>query len=328
MPPTQTGAPERRTIPTLALFILLGTLWGASFLLIKIGLEGLSPTQVGISRIGFGAITLAVIMVFSRRQWPTDARQLAHLLVLSFFMFVFPITLFSWAGQYIPSALSAIINATTPLMTLAVSGIALRSERLRVQQVIGVLIGAAGVLLLVSPWQSLSETAATPRSDDLAIWAIVAGLGATLSYAIAFTWMRRFLLPATRSSTMAVTPPLDALSITATQMAFAFLILLAASPWSGVFSTPIMLNTRVVTAILILGIFGTGIGYLWNTMITAAWGPTRASQVTYLTPMVGVVLGTLLLGETLHWYEPIGGLVVLIGIAISQRGASPAPSKR
>lgn len=95
------------------------------------------------------------------------------------------------------------------------------------------------------------------------------------------------------------------------------------------------LTWRIVLAVAALGAVGTGLAYVWNTNIVDGWGATNASTVTYLTPVVGVTLGVLLLSETLTWNQPLGGLIVVLGIAISQdrippiaRVLAPRPQSR
>ena len=90
----------------------------------------------------------------------------------------------------------------------------------------------------------------------------------------------------------------------------------AAAPW--VAATPVHLTPRVVGALLALGALGTGLAYVWNTNVVAGWGATNASTVTYLTPVVGVLLGNVLLGERLGWNEPAGAALVVLGIAVAQ----------
>ncbi len=301
----------------MLLFALLGVLWGASFLLIRISLQGLNPAQVGLLRLALGAATLTVIMLATRRPWPCEPRLLGHLTVVAVLLFVIPVALYSWAGQFLPSSLSAVLNATTPLMTLLVSALALRGERLRPAQVGGVLLGAAGIALVVAPWQGSGTTG--PPAD--ASWpAIAACLLATLSYGCAYTWLRKFLLgPATAKTAR------DPLSLTAVQLLIATLLTALAAPWTDVFATVPRLDTPIVIAMLVLGVFSTGIGYLWNTSITARWGAVRASQVTYLTPIVGVVLGAAILAEPIGWLQLAGTATVLAGIALTQLQRARAP---
>ena len=81
---------------------------------------------------------------------------------------------------------------------------------------------------------------------------------------------------------------------------------------------PVRLDVAVVVCLAILGILGTGLAYVWNIGVIRAWGPTNASTVTYVTPVVGVLLGVLILREPLSWNEPLGALVVMVGILLAQ----------
>ena len=82
--------------------------------------------------------------------------------------------------------------------------------------------------------------------------------------------------------------------------------------------TPVTLDPWIVVSILLLGCLGTGVAYIWNQNTVRAWGPTRASTVTYITPLVGVLLGVIVLGEHLSWNEPVGALIVFLGILLAQ----------
>jgi drug/metabolite transporter (DMT)-like permease len=82
---------------------------------------------------------------------------------------------------------------------------------------------------------------------------------------------------------------------------------------------PVDLNPAIIFSLLALGILGTGVAYIWNVNVLRAWGPTAASTVTYVTPVVGVLLGVIVLGETLSWNEPLGAVLVLVGILFAQR---------
>lgn len=277
-------------------------IWGASFLFMKTGLSGLSPAQVALSRLVLGALTLCIIMVVTRRRWPRERRLWAHLAVVSVFLCVAPFLLFSWAGQFLPSGLSSILNATTPIMTLAVGALLLPKERLSGLQVLGIFVGALGVAIVVGPWRVLADPAILES-----VPAQLACLGATLCYGIAFVYLRKFVLG---------THGYDAVVISAVEISLAAVIMLLLSPFIAL--QPVSLDLPVVLSMLALGALGTGVAYIWMTMIVDTWGPTAASTVTYLTPLVGVVLGILILGEVLHWNEPVGGVVVILGILVAQ----------
>lgn len=295
-----------RSRVTLWAFLALSLVWGASFLFIKVGLQGLSPAQVVLGRILLGAVALAVIMTVTRRRWPRELRVWGHMLVVGIFFCAVPFTLFAWAEQYLPSSLASIYNAATPIMTLLLTPLILRSERLGPARTAGLVIGILGVVVLTGPWQLIG-------SNDLrsTIPAQLACLGATASYGFAGLYLRRFVSGLRY----------DSVTISSVQLAMASLVVLLAAPF--VARGPVTLNGPVVLSIVVLGVAGTGVAYVWYTRIMREWGAARASTVTYLTPVVGVVLGVLLLGESVHWYEPVGGAIVVAGILVSQ-GVSSA----
>lgn len=289
--------------PTWLLFLATGLIWGASFLFIKIGVSGMNPGQLVVARVGLGAITLTIGMALTRTSWIRDKRVIGHLAVSGVFQAAIPLLLFAWAAQYIPSGLSAIFNATTPLLTLVLSSLVLPSERLGLWRSTGVAIGAIGIVVVVGPWRfvgaDLAQAGAVP--------AYLACLGATTCYAISFVYLRRFVR-------LSAHPPL---ALTTVQILSAFAVVGVASPALGI-GEPVRLNQAIVVSVALLGVFGTGIAYMWNTRVTAEWGAVRASMVTYVTPVVGVVLGVSLLGEALSWNEPVGMVCVFTGIAIAQ----------
>lgn len=292
-------------MPILVDFLLLALTWGSSFLLMKIGLEGLAPGQVVLARMGFGALTLLLLSAVTRTR-VARGRFWLHALVLGVMQCTFPFLLFAWAEQHISSSMASILNATTPLMTALVSLVALRQERGGSGRLVGLLLGFLGVVVLVAPWSGGTGGA---LAGELAC------LGATACYGTAFTWMRRFVTPL----------GLPALTVATAQVLMGALAILALSP--VVAATPVHLSVRIVLAMLALGGLGSGLAYYWNARIVAAWGATNASTVTYLLPVVGVVLGVVVLGEHVTWSEPLGALLVIAGIAATQ-GRLRLPGRR
>lgn len=290
--------------PTWVLFSLSGLVWGASFLFIKIALDGMAPAQVVLARLGLGALALVTVAGVTRTPRIRDPRLVVHLMVAGFFWAGLPLLLFAWAGQYLPSGISAIFNATTPLMTLLITALVLPAERLGADRVTGVVIGAGGIVLVAAPWRLLGGSADFAQLAP----AYLACLAATTCYAIAFTYIRRFVRPAGHGS----------LAVTTTQIVAAFVVMLLLSPLTGAWTRPVSLSVPIVVSLVLLGVFGTGLAYVWNMRTIETWGPVRASMVTYVTPIVGVVLGMVVLGESLTWNEPVGMLVTFVGIALAQ----------
>ncbi len=280
-------------------FIGMGLVWGASFLFMKVALEGVSFGQVAWARLVFGAVTLGVIALATRSRLPREPIVWLHLTVVAITYCVIPFLLFAWAEQYVSSSLASIYNAVTPITTAILATAAFRVERLDRDQVLGVLLGVAGVVVIVGPW----SVAALSGS----VWGQLACLGAVTCYGFSFGYLRRFVshraIPATTTALL--------------QIGIAAVIMVLLTPlvaWS-----PVAFGWPVLLSLLGLGALGTGVVYIWNMNVLRAWGPTATSGVTYVTPVVGVALGILVLGERLSWNEPVGALVVLAGILLTQQ---------
>jgi drug/metabolite transporter (DMT)-like permease len=281
----------------LAQFGVLATVWGASFLFIKVGLRGLSPTQVTSARVWFGALTLVGIAAVRRRPLPRSLAVYGHLLVVALLLCVLPFTLFAYGETRISSGLASIINATTPLLTMAFASVFLASERPTAVRLAGLALGFAGVLVVFAPWRGVGSGSLVGE---------LACLGATACYGAAFVYLRRFVMPLR----------LDPVTVALVQVGLAAVVLLVAAPFLS--AHPVHVTWPVLGSMLALGILGTGLAYVMNTNVVAGLGATAASTVTYLTPVVGVVLGVAVLGERISWNEPVGGLVVIAGIVLGQ----------
>lgn len=279
-------------------FVLAGVVWGSSFLFMKVALEGISPAQVAGSRLVFGALALGLFVLIKRESLPRRLRIWGHMTVLAVTFCVVPFLLFSWAQQHVTSGLASIYNATTPIMTAIMAGLLLRVEKLKRLQIAGIGVGILGVVVIIGPWQGLD------LSQSLV--AQLAILGATACYGFSLAYMRRFVADTGMS----------ALVFSFLNIGIAAVIMIALSP--AIALTPVELDPWIVTSVVLLGCLGTGIAYVWNQNVVRAWGPTRASTVTYITPLVGVVLGVLILGEQLSWNEPAGALIVFLGILLAQ----------
>lgn len=286
----------------LAQFLALAVTWGASFLFIKVGLEGLSPSQVVLGRLVAGGLALVVITIVTRQALPREAVVWGHLAVVSVLLCVVPFSLFAWAEQHISSGLASIYNATTPLMTMLVALVALPQERPTRTRLAGLLAGFLGVMVVLAPWRGLEGGEALAQAGLLL---------ATACYGVSFVYLRRFVAPR----------GLHAVPLATVQVSLGAVLMLLAAPF--VADQPMNLDGRVTLSVLALGVVGTGFAYVWNTNVVAGWGATNASTVTYLTPVVGVALGVLILGEHVSWNQPVGALVVVLGIAISQERLTP-----
>jgi len=291
------AGPRRPRLPWQVAFIVLASIWGCSFLFIKLGLEGLNPVEVAFWRVAIGAITLVILSRLSRSRLPLARSTWGHLLVMAILMNVIPFILFSYGETHVSSILAGIINGATPLTTLAVVLVAFPEEEPTPSRVAGLFIGFLGLLVVTGIWNGLG-------GGELA--GVLACIGAIICYGIAFPYGRRHV------ANLAEGP----ISVATGQMLVATAMLVPLAGLSGGTTGPI--TPSVVGSMLALGALGTGIAYVLNYRVVAAAGATTASTVTYLTPLVAILVGVAFLGETLSWNEPIGGLIVVFGVAVSQ----------
>ena len=278
-------------------YLALGTVWGCSFIFIKLGLEFLSPFGVAFGRTFLGALTLLIVLIVRHRQYPKFGTIWLHLWFVSLLLNSLPGVLFALAETHVTSILAGILNATTPLMTIVVMFIAFREEKIKRYQLLGLFIGGVGVLVVLGVWRGLGNNPG---------WAIAILLIATLGYGISFPYSRKFIIPA----------KLQPESAAATQLLLASATLFPFFLIDGFTENSIRLTTG--SAMAALGILGSGFAYIWNFHIIEKAGSAIASTVTYVTPVVAVIVGIIFLNENLSWYEPCGGLIVILGAAISQ----------
>ena len=281
----------------LPAYLALGLVWGCSFIFIKLGLEFLTPFGVAFVRCALGAITLLIVVKIMKIDLPKEKSTWYKLWVVAMLLNVVPGILFAYAELHVTSVLAGIINATTPLATLIVMLIAFREEKLKSEQVYGLILGGLGVMVVLGIWQGIGDNQIT---------GVIALLVAVTCYGISFPYSKRNIIPLGLKPEAAAT----------TQLIMAAVTLLPFYLYDGISED----NYRPanIFAMLALGILGSGFAYIWNFSIIAAAGSSIASSVTYLTPVVAVFVGWLFLGEVIVWHEPVGALLVILGAAVSQ----------
>lgn len=292
---------------TLAKYLGMALIWGSSFLFMKVALEGVSFGQVAWSRSILGAIVIGAVMLVRRFPLPRRPAVWAHFVVIAVFNVVVPHLLFAWAEQHVSSSIASIYNSFTPIATALLAALVFRVEALSVRKVTGIVVGVLGVLVIIAPWQVAG------LSGDLL--GQLACLAAAASYGVGIAYTRRYISPT----------PIPGTTVAFMTIGTAAVIMLALTP--AIALGPVELDFWIVGSLLLLGGLGTGLAYMWNIDVLRAWGPTLQSTVTYLMPVVGVLLGVILLGETLSWHQPLGALVVLLGILVAQ-GVRPSRPPR
>ena len=277
-------------------FVLLSVLWGSSFLFIKIGVETVPPMWVAWGRLVVGALVLMSVLAVQRVRLPNGRRIWAHIGFNSLFTNAIPFALFALGETLISSVLAGLWNATTPLFTVVIAAMMLPDERATLRKVAGLGIGLIGVIGILGPWRGIS--------GDLLLGSALC-IGAALCYAIGTPYSRRFISGSGFSGT----------SLAAAQLTCAAAWLTLTLPFSA---SPLGASRASLLSVLALGVLGTGFAFALYWVLVRMVGATTTVTVTYLMPVWSTLLGVIVLGESLTWNEPIGALVVLFGVAISE----------
>ena len=287
------------TPASLFRLLSLALIWGSSFLWIKLGLDALSPGQMVFARVALGALVLGAIALIRRTALPRGGRMWGHLVVYVFFANVLPFTLFAIGEQTVDSGLTGVINSTTPLWavpcTLLFGGV----RRISLNTILGLVVGFAGVLLIFSPWQA----------TGINLGGAAICLVAAASYGVGVVYAGRFL------ANKGVAPG----GLAAAQMLAATVMAALVLPFDGL--QPIRWDGPALLAVVVLGVFGTGFAFLIQHAQIAKEGPTAASMVAYLLPVVSVLLGVVFLHEALTVREGLGMVIVLVGVGLTKRKA-------
>ena len=284
------------------LFGLLGLIWGSSYLFIKIGVDAAGPFTLVTLRCLFAAAFLALVVRAAHEPLPRSGRVFGHLVVTGILSIFLPFVLIAWGELHVTTGLAAVLNATTPLFTILAAAAVLPDEPVRINRVVGLLVGFAGVAVVVAPSLVLAPGLAP---DHQALPAQAAIVVAAASYALGAVYVRRFLSgvrPMTISLGMVVvgfllTAPL-AIALEASVAVSGFgLPLLGASAW--------------------LGVLGSGVALLIFYRLLHDRGATATHVVVYLLPPVGVAIGVVVLGEPLHVGLLIGTVLIIGGAALT-----------
>lgn len=297
---------RRRDIPWQLQFLILSATWGSSFLFIKVLGEHWPALWVAFGRVTVGAVTLVVLVRLGGERLMREPRLWLHCAVAAALFNAVPFTLFAFGEQHISSILAGLWNATTPLWTLVISMVAFPEQRPTPGRIAGLGLGFAGVVVLLGPWRALGGGALV---GDLAC------AGAAACYGLGFPYTRRHLAGSVHSGVV----------LSACQLTCASVMLAVLLPFSSPATT--QLGWKGWGSLLALGVLGSGVAYVINYALVRARGASAASTVTYAIPVFSTLLGVVVLSEHLYWNEPVGAVVLLAGIALSQigQGARPAP---
>jgi drug/metabolite transporter (DMT)-like permease len=274
-----------------ALFSSISLIWGSSFLFMAIGLDAFHPGLVTLLRVGLGSVVLALV---PRARSPIERVDRPRLLVLSLLWVAIPFTLFPIAQQWIDSAVAGMLNGAMPIFAAVIASLMLRHAPAPVH-VVGLVVGFVGVVLISLP--SIDQGASQAVG-------VVLVLGATLCYGLAVN----------------IAAPLQqrygSLTVMARMLALATLWTAPYGLYGLVRSEWAPASAAAVTA---AGVLGTGIAFVIMGTLVGRVGSTRASFITYLIPVVALVLGVAFRAEQVGMMAVVGVVLVIAGAVLASR---------
>jgi len=274
------------------IFLALGFIWGSSYLFIKLAVDDFGTFTLVSLRLLVGAALLWIVVRVAKQPLPRERRIYGHLLVMAIINITIPFLLITWAEASVESSLAAILTSPVPLFAIVLSAIFLTDEPIRVNGLVGLLVGFVGVIIVTSPGLT---------GDKSSLTGMLAILGAAFSYAAGAVYSRR--------NVRGLPPMIPAVF----QVSFAAIIvttlaLVFEHPWTA---TP---DAQAIFSILWLGTLGSGVAYLLVFRLFSHWGATRTTLVSYLLPVVGITLGYLVLDEPIDGRLILGTALIIAGV--------------
>jgi drug/metabolite transporter (DMT)-like permease len=276
-------------------FISLGMIWGSSFMWIKIAVQEMGPNTLVAYRVLFGLLFGLGVVFFQRVPWPSSLKEWLPLFVLGLTNIAIPFFLISWGELVIDSGVASILDATVPLFTILVAHFLLHDDKMTVPKVLGLLMGFAGVVVL------MSKDIGASSSSLLGQAAVIL---ASVFYAASSIIARKYT-----EDTPAIFRSVGPLiSATAVMWLAAFFV-----------ESPIKVPDLPIIwmALLWLGILGSGFAFILLYYLIHEIGPTRSTMVTYLFPLGGVTLGVIFLHEELTWQVVTGAVLIILSLVVA-----------
>ena len=276
-------------------FILLGAIWSSSFLWIKIAVQEVSPITLVAFRVLFGLLFSIVVILIQRTKIPRDFKSWVPFLILGISNVAIPFFLISWGEQAIDSGIAAILDSTVPLFTIIIAHYLLHDDKMTWPKVIGLLMGFAGVVVLMS--KDIGSTIG-PILGQLAV------VVACMFYAGSSVYARK----STEEASGLIRGAGPLVSSTAVIWVAALTI-----------EQPLKIPQLPITwiALLWLGVLGSGFAFILNYYLIHEIGPTRTTMVTYIFPLGGVILGVLFLHEQITWQVIAGAVLIVASLAVA-----------
>jgi drug/metabolite transporter (DMT)-like permease len=282
-----------------ALLFFLSFVWGGAFMSMAMALEQYGPFTVAAGRIGIGALALLAVVAVTRPGDLAirDPKILSFILLLGVLNFALPFSLLAWGLQRVPSAFAGVAMGSSPIFVLLLAYLFVPDEQIGPRRIAGVILGFAGLLVLILPGASAE------LDGGGTVAARIACVAAALCYSVGAILIRR-------------APPVPPMVFTAGMLTAGTLVLTPLAIL--VEGLPEIISARATWAVLYAGIFPTGLAFLLRVVLIRSAGPVFMSLVAYIVPIWAVLLGVILLEETLRPSTYIGAAIILSGVGLTQ----------
>jgi drug/metabolite transporter (DMT)-like permease len=289
-------------------FALLGLIWGTNFIFMKWAAVYITPAQIVLLRILFGFVPILVLALVRRSLEWSHMRYIHHFFVMALLATAIYYFAFAKGTALLPSGIAGMLSGAIPLFSFLTAFAFLRQEPINRYTLFGLVLGFAGVLLIARPWNS--------GASAVNVEGVLYMMGGSLSVGCSFVYARRFLVP----------KEISPLALTTYQIGLALFVMWLFTDLNGIWR--IKDDGVALTGLVVgLGLTGTGLAYVLYYFIVQHLGALRASGVTYIPPVVALVIGGLLVHEPLHTQDFIAMMLILSGVYVLQTGKRLVPVK-
>lgn len=286
-------------------FALLGLIWGSNFIFMKWAAQDISPSQIVLLRVVFGFLPIFFFALAKRALRWEHLRYTHHFVVMALLATAIYYFAFAKGTALLPSSIAGLLSGAIPLFAFICAWLFLREEQINVFKAAGIALGFLGVLLIARPWSS---------AGAIDISGVVSMLVGSMSVGCSFVYARKFITPL----------KLPAIALTTYQIGLATILLLLATNLNGI--GVVFSDTRAWIGLVVgLGLCGTGLAYVIYYFIVEELGAVAAAGVTYIPPVVALVIGVFLAGDVIHPLGYLAMVLILSGVALLQYGSRRAP---
>ena len=278
-------------------WIALGLIWGSNFIFMKWTTALISPGQVVLVRVVIGFIPVLCYAVITKQLQLKHSRYFLHFFAMSCMAAVVYYYGFAKGTSLLPSGIAGAVSGAIPLFSMIAALLFLSDETISKNRLIGIIVGFIGVLIIARPFQG--------NLSDSFVEGVIYMVVGSISFGVSFVYAKNFITPL----------EIPAAALTTYQLFFAVVVLSITTDLDGITT---ILTDPVATWSLILGLglFGTGIAYILYYYIVSRLGAVVSSSVTYLPPVVALIIGGLLLQEDIEMRDYLATMLIFLGVFI------------